>query len=184
MKVRKSIVVALMAAVLCALSPWAIPVGVVPLSLSTLGVYLAVGLLGMRQGSAAVGVYLLLGALGVPVFAGFSGGLAHIVGPTGGYLPGYLACAVSAGALLAWQPRRCLVPLWLTVGTLVLYAVGTLWYLWQTACPLWSALAVCVLPFLVADGAKIAVATVVIWSLRGRLRPLLQPREVKKEESL
>ena len=181
MKVRESIVVALMAAVLCALSPWAIPVGVIPLSLSTLGVYLAVGLLGARRGSAAVGVYLLLGALGVPIFAGFSGGLVHIVGPTGGYLLGYVACAFVAGGLMAIEPRRGLIPLWLAVGTLALYAVGTLWYLWQTACPLWSALAVCVLPFLVADGAKIAVATLVIWSLRGRLRPLMR---YKKEESL
>ena len=181
MKVRESILVALMAAVLCALSPWAIPVGVVPLSLSTLGVYLAVGLLGMRRGSAAVGVYLLLGGVGVPIFAGFSGGLAHIVGPTGGYLLGYLACTLVAGGLMAIQPRRGFLPLWLAVGTLALYAVGTLWYLWQTACPLWTALAACVLPFLVADGGKIAVATVVIWSLRGRLRPLMR---YKKEESL
>ena len=183
MKGRDVVWIALMAAVVCALSPWAIPVGLVPLSLSTLGVYVAVGLLGTRRGVTAVGVYLLLGALGVPVFSGFSGGLIHLVGPTGGYLLGYLLCALVAGALMARFPRRGLVPLWLTMGTLVLYAVGTLWYGWQTACPLWSALAVCVLPFLVADAVKIAAATIVIWSLRGRLRSLLYPRDVKKEES-
>lgn len=176
MKTRNVVWIALMAAMVCALSPWALPVGVVPLSLSTLGVYVAVGLLGTRRGSAAVGVYLLLGALGVPVFSGFSGGLVHLVGPTGGYLLGYLPCALVVGVLMARFPRRGLVPLWLAVGTLVLYAMGTLWYLWQTACPLWAALAACVLPFLVADAVKIAAATLVIWSLRGRLRPLLQPR--------
>ena len=175
--------IALMAAVVCALSPWTLPVGVVPLSLSTLGVYVAVGLLGTRRGVTAVGVYLLLGALGVPVFSGFSGGLAHIVGPTGGYLLGYLLCAWVAGVLMARFPRRGLVPLWLSVATLALYAVGTLWYLWQTACPLWSALVACVLPFLVVDAVKIAAATIVIWYLRGRLRSLLYPRDIKKEDS-
>ena len=177
MKVKNIVLTALMAAVVCALSPWAIPFGAVPLSLATLGVYVAVGLVGVRRGSAAVSIYLLLGALGVPLFAGFSGGLVHLVGPTGGYLLGYLPCALVAGGLMAWQPRRGLVPLWLAAGTLTLYAVGTLWYLWQTACPLGSALAACVLPFLVTDAAKIAVATIVIWSLRGRLRPLLYPRD-------
>ena len=176
MKWRDSLPIALMAAALCALAPWALPVGAVPVSLATLGVYLCVGLLGLRGGTLAVGVYLLLGAVGVPVFAGFIGGLPHLFGPTGGYLLGYVACALVAGGLMAIEPRRGLVPLWLALGTLALYALGTVWYLWQTAVPLWAALASCVLPFVAADVVKIAVATAVILPLRGRLSRVLCPR--------
>lgn len=176
MKWRDSVPIALMAAALCALSPWALPVGAVPISLATLGVYFCVGLLGLRGGTLAVGVYLLLGAVGVPVFAGFIGGLPHLLGPTGGYLLGYLPCAVAAGVLMRVIPDGKWFPLWLGVGTLVLYALGTAWYMWQTAVPLWAALATCVLPFVAADVVKIAVATAVILPLRGRIDRVLRPR--------
>lgn len=176
MKWRESVLVALMAAALCALSPWALPVGAVPVSLASLGVYFCVGLLGLRGGTLAVGIHLLLGAVGVPVFAGFIGGLPHLLGPTGGYLLGYLPCALVAGALMRVNPAGKWLPLWLGVGTLVLYALGTAWYMWQTAAPLWAAVAICVLPFVVADVVKIAVATAVILPLRGRLNRVLCPR--------
>ena len=173
MKWRESVLVALMAAALCALSPWALPVGAVPVSLASLGVYFCVGLLGLRGGTLAVGIHLLLGAVGVPVFAGFIGGLPHLLGPTGGSLLGYLPCALVAGALMRVNPAGKWLPLWLGVGTLVLYALGTAWYMWQTAVPLWTAVTICVLPFVVADVVKIAVATAVILPLRGRLNRVL-----------
>lgn len=166
MKRRNNVYAALLAALLCVLSPWAVPVGAVPLSLGTLGVYMAAGMGGPLYGGVAVGVYLLLGAVGVPVFAGFMGGFAHLAGPTGGYLWGYLLCAVVAGLLCRACPRRGLLPLWLGIGTLVLYAVGTAWYLWQMGGTLWGAVTVCVLPFFVGDCVKIAVATGLLWSLR------------------
>lgn len=166
---RDSVPIALMAAALCVLSPWALPVGAISLSLASLGVYFCVGLLGLRRGTVAVGLYLLLGAVGVPVFAGFTGGLPHLLGPTGGYLLGYLLCALVSGALWRINPNGKWFPLWLGLGTVTLYALGTVWYMWQTAAPLWAALVVCVLPFLAADVAKIVVATAVVLPLRGRL---------------
>ncbi len=160
---------ALLGAVICVLSPWMLPVGPVPVSLATLGVYLAVGLLGTKRGTAAVGLYVALGAVGVPVFSGFTGGLQRLTGITGGYIWGYLLCALLAGLLIRCLPRRWGLPAAFTAGTVALYAVGTLWYVWQTGTPMAAALLLCVVPFLPADGVKIAVATLLCVSLR---RPL------------
>ena len=170
MKLRQSVLTALFAAALCVMAPLAVPVGFVPITLATLGVYLAAGLLGPWRGAAAVGLYLLLGAVGLPVFAGFSGGAQQLVGLTGGYLWGYLLCALAAGWLIRLIPRPALVPLWLATGTALLYAAGTIWYVWQTGIHPRLALGTCVLPFLPADLIKIAVATALILPLRRRIK--------------
>ena len=68
----------------------ALPIGPVPIVLQNMFVFLAGLLLGSRWGLASVGVYLLAGAVGLPVFAGGLGGLGRLIGPTGGYLIGYL----------------------------------------------------------------------------------------------
>lgn len=169
MTLRRNLLIALMAAALCVLSPWAIPVGPVPITLATLGVYLAAGTLGPKGGTAAVGLYLALGAVGVPVFAGFAGGLQQLVGLTGGYLWGYLPCALLAG-LLARRAGRFALPLAFLVGTAAMYLLGTAWYMVQTDGTLSGALLTCVLPFLPADGVKIAVASLLAPALRRHIR--------------
>lgn len=172
MQLRYNVATALMAAALCVAAPMAVPLGPVPITLATLAVYLTAGLLGPWRSAAAVGLYLAIGGVGVPVFAGFSGGLQHLLGPTGGFLFGYLLCALLAGALC----RRCppvLVPLWLIGGAAVLYAVGCIWYGWQTDTPTRTAVAVCALPNLPGEMVKIAVASGLILSLRGKINRLL-----------
>ncbi len=168
MNLQKNVGVALAAAVLCVLSPFAIPLGFVPLTFATVGVYLAACLLGPWRGAAAVGVYLLLGAVGVPVFAGFIGGAQQLFGLTGGFLWGYIPCAVVIG-LLAERSER-LTPLWLLCGTVVLYTAGTGWYIGQTGASLPTAMLACVMPFLVMDGIKIVAASVLLAALRKRTR--------------
>lgn len=171
MRLRKLLLTALFAAVLSVCGPLAIPMGTVPVTLCSFAVYLAAGLLGPRYGTAAVGLYLALGALGLPVFAGFTGGIQRLLSPTGGYLLGYLLCALLTG-WLTHRRQGWLVPMGLAVGTLVLYAAGGLWFLWQTGCGLRWAFLSCVLPFLPGDAVKIAAATAVIFSLRKKLASL------------
>ena len=170
MKSKEFAVTALLAALVCVLSPWAIPTGAVPLTLASFGVYLCGGLAGFRKGTAAVAVYLLLGGLGVPVFSGFSGGWHRLVGPTGGFLLGFLVCAAAIGlSRPLWQGSRLKCALWLGIATLALYAMGTLWYCLQTGSSFWSGLGLCVLPVLPGDGAKIGVAALLLPSLNRRL---------------
>lgn len=164
---------ALLAAVICALAPWTIPVGVIPISLATLGVYLAAVVIDAKHGAAAVLTYIALGAIGVPVFSGGRGGFGVIAGPTGGYITGYFFLAVIAGLIVdaaGGEKRVWIYPIAMTVGTVALYAFGTGWYMISTGAEFAPALAACVLPFLAGDAVKIAVATAVGFPVRRALR--------------
>jgi len=147
------------------LAPWSVPLGPVPLSLCTLMLYLAAWVLSPGRVLAAVTVYVLLGAAGLPVFAGFLGGMGRLAGPTGGYILGYLPLSV----VCAWFVRRRLCLLGMVLGTVVLYAVGTFWFCVQTGTAAGGALAVCVLPFLPGDFMKIGAARLLGPALRRRL---------------
>ena len=88
------IFMALMAAVMCIAGPLAVPIGPVPITLTNLVIYIAVGVLGTAQGTISYCLYLLLGMVGLPVFSGYAGGLGKLAGPTGGYLIGFIAMAL------------------------------------------------------------------------------------------
>lgn len=166
MRWRQNLPCALFAAGLCLVGPWAVPIGPVPITLATVGVYLAAGLLGAKKAAIATGIYLLLGACGLPVFAGFTGGAQQLIGITGGFLAGYVVCALVSGWLLARCRRPWFVPLALLAGTLALYALGTGWYALQTGALLRTALLLCVVPFAPGDALKILVATATLIPLR------------------
>lgn len=135
-------------------TPWGVPV-----SLGTLAVFLAAGLLGARGAAVSMLIYLTLGVVGVPVFAGFRGGPGVLAGPTGGYLVGYLAAAALGGLLCDRLPQmKYRLPLAFACGLAVCYAFGTVWFVFSTETPASAALALCVLPYLPGDAAKIAVA--------------------------
>ncbi len=156
--------IALMCVVII-LTGWAVIPSVVPFTLQTLGVFLAVGLLGTKSGVLAVTVYLALGALGLPVFAGMKGGMGVLLGPTGGYLAGFLLTAWLAGCLMGNGKKRGQTALALAVGLIASYAFGTLWYVFgyaESTGGLWGALVTCVFPYLLPDAAKIALAVLLI----------------------
>ncbi len=158
------------AAALCVLSPWAVPLGPVPMSLCTLIIYLSGWLLSPWQAAAGAAVYVLMGAAGLPVFSGFLGGLGHLAGPTGGYIVGYIPLAFLCALFIKRFPTRQGMGLvGMVLGTVVLYAMGTAWFCFQAQTPLAGAVAVCVLPFLPGDLVKIISALVLGPALRGRL---------------
>lgn len=160
---------ALMAAMLCVLGPLSIPIGPVPLSLATLVIYLSVYLLGWKWGLVSVVVYLLVGMSGVPVFSGFGGGIGRLLGPTGGYLIGYLPLAALSGLGVQHSSRRCLHLLAMAVGTVALYALGTAWYCFEAGTTLGAAMAKCVWIFIPGDLIKMAIAIFVGPVLHERL---------------
>lgn len=169
-KIRDMTITALMAAALCLLAPWALPVGPVPLTLATFAVYILSAVVTWKHGVAAVCVYLLLGLVGLPVFSGFAGGLQRLVGPTGGYLIGYLPGALIIGCTVDRFPeKRWVYPLSMVAGTAAIYIFGTAWYIFSTKVALGPALAACVLPFLPGDGVKILLASLIAVPMRRRL---------------
>lgn len=163
--------IALMSAVMCLLGPLSIPIGDVPVTAATLIVYLTVYLLGAKMGTMSCVIYLLLGFVGLPVFSGYTGGAAKLLGPTGGYLVGYLFLAYISGLIIEKFSFKMFGTLiGMILGTVVLYIFGTAWYMILTKCTLVAALAMCVEPFIIGDLAKIVLADLVGYELRKRLK--------------
>lgn len=157
---------------LMAICSWISIPTTVPFTLQTFAVFLAVGLLGGRNGTISVLVYILLGAIGVPVFAGFSGGFGIILGSTGGYIIGFII-----SALIMWGFEKILgTKAWVSILSMILglfacYAVGTIWFMQvygssNEPVGLVTTLSWCVIPFIIPDLVKIALAFI----LSNRLR--------------
>jgi biotin transport system substrate-specific component len=148
-----------------------IPVSPVPVVLQNLFVLLAGLVLGPLMGSAAAGIYLLVGAIGLPVFAGAKGGIAHFFGPTGGYLFGYVLAALVAG-LVAGRPRpEVKTAMWRLVlatlaGALAIYIPGLLRLKTVLGADWSKALALGFVPFVTGDAVKVVIAVVVAPRLR------------------
>lgn len=160
---------AVMTAVTCVLAPLSIPIGPVPLSLTTLVIYLTLYLLGWRMAALSCLTYLLLGLAGMPVFSGFAGGLGKLLGPTGGYLIGFLPMAILAGVIVEKSRSRILQLLGLVAGTAVCYALGTAWFCMEAETGLGEALGLCVFPFIPGDLIKMGIAMVLGPVIRGQL---------------
>ena len=140
-----------------------LPFTPVPINLAVLAVLLAGGLLGFKKAIASQAVYLLLGLVGVPVFAGFSGGLQKLVGPTGGYLIGYLFIAFFAGLIPYLKSDNFVKRATLmTLGIITCYALGTIWFMLSTGTGLIPSLGMCVIPFIPGDLFKLVVGVVFV----------------------
>lgn len=152
---------------LMAVCAWiCLPLGEVAVTMQSFGVFLTLCLLGGSKGTAAFSAYLILGAVGLPVFSGFRGGFGVLLGPTGGYLWGFLlAC------LLFWLlERRLPKTMLLILGQLFCYLCGTAWYLFAYAPGgFWPAVLVCVVPYLLPDALKLSLALGIAGRIKNRV---------------
>ena len=155
-----------MFACLMTICAWISIPGQVPFTLQTMGVFLAVGLLGGKRGTLAILVYVLMGAVGLPVFSGMTGGLGKLLGMTGGYIVGFLISALIMWAMEAIPGnRKWVLPLSMVLGLIACYAFGTAWFLVvytraQGAISLAAVLGMCVIPYIIPDIIKIVCALV------------------------
>ena len=158
--IREIVLIALMTAVLCVISPFQIiiPVSIVPVSLATFGIYLIVYVMGLKKGLISVVLYVLLGFVGLPVFTGFSGGVIKVLGPTGGYIIGYVFLALIEGIFVDRFNEIWIKALGMIIGTIVLYIFGTLWLSYQSKMTFAETLYVAVIPFIFGDIIKMVVA--------------------------
>ena len=158
-----------LAAVICVLSPLSVPIGPVPVAFANLAIFLAVYLLGWKWGTVSCLAYLLVGLAGLPVFAGFSGGAGVLLGPTGGYLLGYLPMALVGGWVVDHTQAKWLHGLGFALGTVLCYLLGTAWFCWQGGYTVGAARGLCVTPFIPFDLGKIVIAIGLGSLLRHRL---------------
>ena len=186
-KLTDMILIGLFAALIAVCAQIQIPAAV-PFTLQTFAIFLAVGLLGGKRGTVSVVIYILLGMVGLPVFAGFKGGIAALLGTTGGYIIGFIF-----SALLMWALEKPVSSLFgketgadskknifrkmagpaisMILGLIVCYIFGTAWFVivyTNTKEPLgiMTALGWCVFPFIIPDLIKIALALVLTLRLR------------------
>jgi biotin transport system substrate-specific component len=174
-KLRWIVLASLMAALTAVGAYIHVPIGPVPIVLSTLFVILSGLLLGSRWGIASMGLYLLVGAIGIPVFAGGKGGFAHFFGPTGGYLLGYVLASWVIG-FISEKSRGLLILdiLAVLVGSLLIYGLGVPWLKMITHFSWQKALIIGMFPFLIGDAIKAAAAVVLARSVRPILKRQLQ----------
>ncbi|MCK4362293.1 MAG: biotin transporter BioY [Dehalococcoidia bacterium] len=150
-------------------------IGPVPITGQTFAVLLAGALLGSKRGALSQLTYLGLGAMGAPIFAGWMGGPAVLIGPTGGYLIGFVPAAFVVGLLAerGWDRRTWSMALAMLIGNSVIYVFGLSWlsiWLGHFASKS-SVLATGLYPFIPGDLVKVVLAAVALpsgWALLNR----------------
>lgn len=154
-------------AALIAICSWISIPTAVPFTLQTFAVFLVLTLLGGERGTMATLVYVLLGAVGLPVFAGFAGGIGILLGNTGGYIIGFIFMGLIYILLTRFFGNKNVVRIAaLLAGLVACYAFGTAWfmhvYMRSTGdVGLLTVLTWCVFPFIIPDLIKMALAIVV-----------------------
>ena len=155
---------------IAACAQFTIHIGPVPITGQSFAVLLTGALLGSRLGAAAVIAYLIEGAIGLPFFAGGGAGIVRFFGPTGGYLVAFPAAAFITGAFAehGWDKRYPTAVAAMAIGSAVILLGGWAWFAVLTNTPPVAAFKLAVLPFLVGDVVKVALAAAVLptgWAL-------------------
>lgn len=165
-KVLNLVYIAIGAALIAICSWISIPTAV-PFTLQTFAVFFVLLALGGERGTLATLVYVLLGAVGVPVFAGFSGGIGILLGNTGGYIIGFLFTGLIYILFTKFFKKNIVMKIVaLVLGLAVCYAFGTAWFMHvymksSGEVGLLTVLGWCVFPFIIPDLLKLALAVVI-----------------------
>lgn len=150
-----------------AICSWITIPATIPFTLQTMGVFLTLYVLGGMKGTMTIIGYLLLGCVGVPVFAGFQGGISALFGLTGGYLLGFIGTGAVYWIMETLFGKSMVNRvISLVLGLFVCYLFGTLWFVrvysaGSSSIGFFAALSMCVLPFIVFDIAKLVIAVIV-----------------------
>lgn len=169
-------VIGLMTAVTCVLAPFSVPVGPVPISLTSFAIYLSLYVLGMKEGTLSYLIYLLMGLIGLPVFSGFTSGPQKLLGPTGGYLIGFIPMVILSGLVIDHANEtkgkvrsQVICFAGMIFGTIICYILGTAWLAYQANMDWKAALFAGVIPFIPGDLAKMAIAALAGPKIRRQL---------------
>ena len=156
-KIYSMTLIAVFAALVCIVSPFSIPIGLVPISLSSVVILLSTYIIGYKRSVLSCLIYILLGLVGLPVFASFTSGIGVILGPTGGFIIGYIPLIIISGLFINKFKSKWLHVLGMGLGTIVLYLFGTTWFSVVNEVSFIYSLTICVIPFVLIDIIKIIV---------------------------
>lgn len=175
-KTKDLVVSGMFTAIICVLSQISINVPPIPFTLGLLAIFLTGALLPPRLAFLSVMTYLLLGAFGAPVFAGFKGGLQNLTGMTGGYLAAYpiMALIIALCCKLIRKNKVLALAIGMITALLVCYLLGTAWFTVITDKSFYTALTLCVFPFIAFDVIKIILAISFSMLLRKTLMKVMQ----------
>lgn len=155
-QLNQLIIAAELAAVMGVLSQLIIPLGPIPLTLQTIFIGLLASLRPVKEGVKTVGIYLLLGLIGIPVFAGFHSGLLSLIGPTGGYLFGFLVYVIVTGLFLKWSGNgRWQLYVGNVLGAGIQLILGAAWLMIYQQTTIQQAFLIGVLPFVLVGLIKV-----------------------------
>lgn len=176
--VKTIVLCAMFAALCCATAPVSIPLpGGVPVTLQTAAVFLTALLLGPLYGFVAVLVYVLLGAVGLPVFAGLSGGVGSLVGLSGGFIMSWPFAAALAGFLYYKFGRNekglkkyATMIIAMLLGSVIIYTVGLTQFIFLTKMSIPASLAACMIPFIPGDVLKMVLVAIIVPTLERALK--------------
>jgi len=135
-----------------------VPLWPVPITMQTFGVFLIAFYFGSKKGFLSILSYILAGVLGFAVFSGYKSGMAAIIGPTGGYILGFLGAVFAVGYMIekGYGRTKRSVLLCMIVGNLIIYLFGLIGLrLYFMDFSLWKILVVGLFPFLIGDAVKI-----------------------------
>ena len=172
----KMIVMTGIMAALIAICSWIYIPLTVPFTLQTFAIFFALVFLGGKYGTLSIVVYILIGVIGLPVFSGFKGGYGVIIGPTGGYIVGF----VFSGLIFMlftrlFGEKRAVKIAAMVTGLIVCYVIGTLWFMFvyagtENAKGFAAVLSICVIPFIIPDVVKLTAAYILAGAVKKGVR--------------
>ena len=154
---KELVLVALFAAVM-AISAWVAVPAAIPFTMQTFAVFFAVGALGLKCGFTAVFVYVLIGCMGLPVFAGFGGGIGVLFSPNGGFIIGFLPAALVCGLLSKKAKTFASLSLSMAAGLVICYIIGSAYFAKISGMDAKSVIISCIIPYVIPDTVKILLA--------------------------
>ena len=164
------VITGMFTALICVMAQISFPTQPIPFTLSLFAIFLTGALLTPRYSFFAVLTYLLIGAFGIPVFAGLKGGIGHLTNMTGGYLMAFPLMAFITSFFKKYN-----IILGMLIALLSCYLIGTAWFSFITGNTFYTSLLTCVVPFVILDLIKIALAASVSTVIRKTLPKSLLP---------
>ncbi|MBP5444830.1 MAG: biotin transporter BioY [Acholeplasmatales bacterium] len=161
MKVKDLVYIAIFTSIICVMSLISIPT-TVPFTLQTMAIFLCMFMLKPVDSLISVLIYITIGIIGIPVFSNFKSGIGVIAGPTGGYILGFILMT-----LVPFIIKNKIASA--IIGLIICYTFGSIWFLFfnqSNITSIWKVLTICVLPFIIPDGVKLALAYILSLRLK------------------